>query len=344
MTREERLAFLKGRQSGIGGSDVAAVCGLDEYRTPMDVYLEKTRDPNPDSPTNIHLLRGEILEPIAADLWQKETGLKLRRMGQRAHKEFPWAVVNADRQILSGNGHGTGALEIKAPGIRGFNKAVEEGLRDEYIVQLQWALFVTGYSWGEMCAINLEHEAGPLLHFPVERDDALIAELRDRCESFWNGHVRERRPPDPSLWKVERIEIDPVPGEIVTVEDGTVKKLVESIEIVKEAKKEAEQTLAALNDDLLDWMKAHEVGKLDAPGVGRATRIVGKGRERFNQGQFEAYGALDPDAVSRLLEEMEAPRGLAYEIQSQCQLDLSIFKTRGDDFEYVRTYPKKKGD
>ena len=40
-TREE---WLKARKLGLGGSDMAAVLGLSPWRSPIDVWLDKTSD------------------------------------------------------------------------------------------------------------------------------------------------------------------------------------------------------------------------------------------------------------------------------------------------------------
>ena len=42
LTREQWLAL---RKKGIGGSDAAAVCGMNRYKGPLDIYLDKT-NPN----------------------------------------------------------------------------------------------------------------------------------------------------------------------------------------------------------------------------------------------------------------------------------------------------------
>ena len=41
MTSAERLEWLKTRQTGIGGSDVAAILGHSKWKTPLDVYIDK---------------------------------------------------------------------------------------------------------------------------------------------------------------------------------------------------------------------------------------------------------------------------------------------------------------
>ena len=39
-----RIEWLKARQKGIGGADVAAILGINPYRTPLDIYREKTTE------------------------------------------------------------------------------------------------------------------------------------------------------------------------------------------------------------------------------------------------------------------------------------------------------------
>lgn len=53
------------RQTGIGGSELAAMLGLSEYKTPLDVYLEKTGQTAPFT-GNKNTERGNMQEPILA--------------------------------------------------------------------------------------------------------------------------------------------------------------------------------------------------------------------------------------------------------------------------------------
>jgi len=39
-----RMEWLKLRKKGIGGSDAAAVCGLNPYSSPMKVFIDKTNE------------------------------------------------------------------------------------------------------------------------------------------------------------------------------------------------------------------------------------------------------------------------------------------------------------
>lgn len=53
------------RKNGIGGSELAAMLGLSEYKTPLDVYLEKTGQSAPFL-GNKNTERGNMQEPILA--------------------------------------------------------------------------------------------------------------------------------------------------------------------------------------------------------------------------------------------------------------------------------------
>ena len=40
----DRESWLRERRRGIGGSDIGAILGLNKYRSPLDVYLDKIGD------------------------------------------------------------------------------------------------------------------------------------------------------------------------------------------------------------------------------------------------------------------------------------------------------------
>jgi putative phage-type endonuclease len=342
-TTEERQAFLVERQKGIGGSDIAAICGVDPYRSPFDVYLEKTRPPDLSDPANIHMLRGLLLEDVAAELYSEASGNKVRRVGQRAHGEHPWAIVNADRQILSSNGKGTGALEIKSPMTRTFSDIIAGGMKDPYILQLQWALFVTGYSWGEFCAINLEHGAGPIIYFPVERNDELINLMLTKAESFWFGHVEPRLPPTPDMWKGgEPLQVPEHSGEAVTLGSPEVVELAQAVMFSWKQKKLAEEAYKDTKKAATKFMREIEATKIHVPEVGKLNYVWQPGRVQFNSKALKAYGAVDPDKLRyALVDEYAMESSYFEEILRECGLDFEQFEKQGNAYQQFTPYPAK---
>ena len=63
LSREE---WLKYRKNGIGGSDAAAVCGLNPYSSPIKVYYDKTTDET-SSYDNEAMRQGRDLEGYVAE-------------------------------------------------------------------------------------------------------------------------------------------------------------------------------------------------------------------------------------------------------------------------------------
>ena len=75
LTREEWLAY---RRTGIGGSDAAAVIGLNPYRSTIELYADKM-GMMPEKEDNEAMRLGRDLEQYVADRFCEETGKKVRR-------------------------------------------------------------------------------------------------------------------------------------------------------------------------------------------------------------------------------------------------------------------------
>lgn len=351
-SREERLEFLEQRREGVGGSDVAAICGLDPYRGPLDIYLDKVREPDPGEVDSIHLLRGQLLEDVFAELYCEESGRDVRRMGQRVHPEFDWARVNVDRQILApGNGKDTGALEIKSPGREAFQNLIEAGLPERYLVQVQWEMFVPDYDWASFAAGNLEHTGGPLIYFDVERNDLLIEQLLERVEQFWTEHVVPRRPPEPEEWGEEPPEVPDTSGDRVVVEDPAIRGMIAELMDAYEERQRAKEKYEAQKERVQEVLDEAGIQKIQVPGQGKVNYTHREGRTRFQEDLLRRYGALDPEAVVRFLrdetmlvnpeldDDPEFRDELIEKLVERCQLDLSLFEKQGSPYRYFRPYP-----
>jgi len=107
-----RETWLEYRKQGIGGSDVAAIAGLNPWRSPMAVWLEKTGQIEPQK-ENEAMYWGAALEDIVAQEFSKRTGLKVHRKNfMLQHPEYPFMLANIDREILDPD-KGRGILECK---------------------------------------------------------------------------------------------------------------------------------------------------------------------------------------------------------------------------------------
>lgn len=108
-----RIDWLKERQKGIGGSDVAAILGVSAYRTPLDVFMDKTSEITEDKSPSEAAYWGTTLEDIVAQEFSRRTGLKVQRVNQSLVSNldryidvtgsdvYQWARAHIDRAVIN---------------------------------------------------------------------------------------------------------------------------------------------------------------------------------------------------------------------------------------------------
>jgi putative phage-type endonuclease len=188
---ESRL-LLTERQTGVGGSDIHHVMNEEPYGCRRRLFYEKVGiepDYEHSARSQRFMARGQHLEAIAAAEYEHATGRRTRRTGVRRVKEYPHRLVHLDRVIpsyqdpITGAGSGNGALECKVPGEAGFKRIVAAGLPAAYVLQMQWALAVTGHRWGAFAI--LWADGWELLPFDVAANPELAQALEAAVDAFW---------------------------------------------------------------------------------------------------------------------------------------------------------------
>lgn len=208
MNTKEHDLWLAERRKGIGGSDAGALAGLSDYRTPLDVFLDKTGRAEPIE-DNEPMFWGRTLEAVVANVYAQRTGDKVRRMGIRHSKTNPFMLANIDRQII-GDPRGPGVLEVKTAGQFSADDWGEEGTDEvpsAYYAQICHYLAVTGYAWARLAVLIGGRD---FRVYDIPRDEDLINSLVEIERKFWFEHVQKDLPPDPTttadlnkLWPVD---------------------------------------------------------------------------------------------------------------------------------------------
>jgi putative phage-type endonuclease len=185
------------RRTGIGGSDVGALLGMDRYTSPYELYLDK-RGELPDLPRSEALDRaarwGHLHEPLIAAEFARQHQVRTRRIGLIRHCEDAWRLANLDRQVTGCPGGGCG-LEIKN---RSAWKASEwgqsgdpDGVPDSEALQTHHYLAVTGYRHFHVAVLINGNDDR---YYRVERDESLIADVVALEKAFWQ-RVHDADPP-----------------------------------------------------------------------------------------------------------------------------------------------------
>jgi len=182
LTTEERLSWLRG---GVEGSDIAAICGKDRWKTALEVYLDKTGE-RPAVKVTEPMRAGRDLKSYIAARFTEQTGLRTRRRHFiYRHAEHDYLIAAVDRWVV---GDDAGLL---CKSVGEYNKQEWENgsVPQEVELRCQHLMAVTDTChWWVAAFIG----GNKLRVVRVERSGAGIRELTAAAARFWNEHVRKR--------------------------------------------------------------------------------------------------------------------------------------------------------
>ena len=185
-----RDAWLVARRHSLGGSDAAAVMGLNPYKSPFALWAEKTgMVPEPDIGEKESVRLGNYLEPYVAQRFSEITGKKVRRENAiLKNPDYPWAHANVDRMVI---GEKAG-LECKTTSELNLRRFKNGEYPANYYCQCVHYLAVTGYEKWYLAVLIGNRE---LRIFEIQRDEDEIRALMESEKRFWDL-VERRVPPE----------------------------------------------------------------------------------------------------------------------------------------------------
>jgi len=186
MTRQE---WLEERTRGIGGSDASIILGLNKYRTPFELWLEKTGQTNVEESQAEAAYFGNLLEEVVAKEFEIRSGKKVRRNNfMMQHPEYNFITANIDRKVVGEDA----ILECKTASAFLAKDWESEEIPAPYLVQVQHYLGVTGYKHAYIAVLIGGQR---FVWKDIERDEELIQMIFDAEVHFWNHHVLGNVPP-----------------------------------------------------------------------------------------------------------------------------------------------------
>ena len=187
MTHEE---WLEARQAGIGGSDAGAICGLNPYRSSIDVWMDKMGKA-PEKPDNEAMRVGRDLEQYVADRFTERTGLKVRKDNHIIiNPEYSFMLANVDRRIVGENA----LLECKT--VSPYNAYLwkDGNCPASYEVQCHHYMAVTGAAKVYLAALIMGMD---FVVVEIPRDEEVIRYLRNIEQDFWTNFIETGEMPAP---------------------------------------------------------------------------------------------------------------------------------------------------
>lgn len=182
------------RKTGIGGSDAAAVCGMNPFSSPMKVFQDKTSGEITEQDSEA-VRQGHDLEDYVAKRFMEAAGVKVRRSNYMYRSvEHPFMIADVDRLVV---GEDAG-LECKTASAYNADKWKNGEIPLHYVIQCMHYMAVTQKHTWYIAAVILGRE---FIYRKLEWNDEIIESLIEAEENFWKGYVEPGiiPPPDGSV-------------------------------------------------------------------------------------------------------------------------------------------------
>jgi len=189
--------FSLDRSKYLGGSDIGAILGLSRFRSPLEVWMEKTGKEVKKLDT-LPLRFGSFAESFVASEYSRATGFELiHDESTYVHPEHAFMSAHMDRFVLedSSSSSPTRILECKTANPFSAGDWGEVGSDEvplSYLCQCLWYMAITNISRVDLAVLfgNSDFRI-----YEISRDLELESTILKKANFFWNEHVLKDVPP-----------------------------------------------------------------------------------------------------------------------------------------------------
>ena len=204
-TFKSREEWLDARTGRIGGSDAAAILGLNPYKTNVQLWEEKTgRRTAPDISGQPYVKYGTEAEEPLRELFKldfPEYTVMYEEGNMWLNDAIPWGHASLDGWLLDQGGR-RGIWECKTTEIMrsGQMKLWKGRIPDNYYIQLLHYLLITGFDFAVLkgqLKFDIDGEMWlQTKHYKIERSEVQedIEFLKEKEFEFWQ-HIKQDKPP-----------------------------------------------------------------------------------------------------------------------------------------------------
>lgn len=177
------------RQGFIGASDAAAVLGVSPWKTPLELYWEKTGESTPQA-SSIPMEVGKELESYVLRYAEQKLGQPiLRQQEVIAHPHHDFIRATIDGAV------GDALVEAKTTSIAdGWGDDGTDEIPIYYVAQCQHQMAVATATMVYVPVLIANRE---LRMYVVRRDDQIIDTILTKEIEFWD-RVKNLNPPEPT--------------------------------------------------------------------------------------------------------------------------------------------------
>ena len=189
-SKENQEEWLRIRKNYLTGTDAGAVCGMNPYKSAMQVYLDKI-SPDIEIMDNESMRLGRDLEDYVAARFMEATGKKVRRTNAMyVNDEYPFMMANVDR-LVTGEKAG---LECKTASPYSSDRWKDGNIPEWYYLQCQHYIKTLEMD-GWYLAVLIFGKGFQYTYIP--RDEELLADLVEIERDFWEKYIQAGNMPSP---------------------------------------------------------------------------------------------------------------------------------------------------
>ena len=222
------------RKNRIGGSDVAALFGLDPYKSYWRLWHEKAGNIEPEDVSDKDEVKfGVKIERSVAEWFCEENRFLLQKAEYIESKnvhgfggEPDYIIKNKPREDGAGYANIARILEVKTTGYNSFKQWENGEPPLRYQLQLQTYMGLSGFKWG-MLAILVDRKLLP--PFEYEFRPKIFTAIEQKVVEFWQSIKEGREPPqEDDDRSVELIRKDLVDDAVDLGADQELDKLLKT--------------------------------------------------------------------------------------------------------------------
>ena len=254
ISMENKQEWLRERKNYLGGSDLGAICGLNPYRTALDVYLDKTSDDIREE-TNAAMRWGNLLEDVVAKAYSEDTGYDVEiEPNTIYHPEYSFLAANIDRWADNKRR----ILECKTAS---FLKAKEWG--DLGTDQIPESYLIQNATYSAVCNVPVVDTAvliggQDFRIYTYNRNKELEEKLIKIACNFWHNHIEKRIPPK-CVSTRDTFNLFPQSNHHEIVAESNILEKWEELKAAKEEENRIADTIEKLKTDIQEFMRDYDV-------------------------------------------------------------------------------------
>lgn len=254
---------LEARRKGIGGSDIAAILGLSPWKTPLEVWQEKTGRATPKEESQA-MHWGKVLEDVIARHYAMSEKIKVWRVNYTiTHKSLP-LIASIDRAVsetgrravVKGEFRTDKILECKT--VNAFagrewgpsESAPEESIPVQYYAQVQHYLGILDIPYGDLAALIGGNDYRV---YRLTRNDAQISAMQEKASQWWRDYVIKDVPPPPRTVE-ETLALFPRSKVATKTADNDAYLAYQKYVGAKETEKKAKEDVKKFKDILASFL------------------------------------------------------------------------------------------